>query len=69
MVRPFIKLTYGELLHLYRYKNGYNIKHVAKYLKVTSDTIKNYESSKTFPSYYEIKRLEKLYNEGFKRLS
>lgn len=69
MVKPFIRLTYGELLHLFRTRKKMTLKAVAQQLGVTPDTIKNYESDSTFPSYSGVMKLNKLYGDEFEKLA
>ena len=69
MVKPFIRLTYGELLHLFRTRRKMTLKSVAQILDVTPDTIKNYELDHTFPSYSGVMKLNKLYGDEFEKLA
>ena len=69
MIKPFIKLSYGELLFLFRHRKKLTLKEVAKELGVTPETIKNYEDNVTFPSYYKLMKLNQLYGEEFHELA
>lgn len=69
MIKPFIKLSYGELLHLFRHRKKMTLKAVAAELGVTSETIKNYEADITFPSYYKVMKFNQLYGEEFHKLA
>jgi len=69
MIRPYITISYGELLRLFRRKNRLTIKEVADILSVTPETINNYETNRTIPSGTRIVQLEKLYGGEFERLS
>ncbi|MDO5398436.1 MAG: helix-turn-helix transcriptional regulator [bacterium] len=69
MIKPFIKISYGELLHLFRHRNKLTLKAVAKELGVTAETIKNYENDVTFPSYYKVMKFNQLYGEEFHKLA
>jgi len=69
MIKPYIEITYGELLSLFRKKNKLTIKTVAEKLKVTPETIKHYEKNQTFPSFGKMLKFEELYGREFKTLS
>lgn len=69
MIKPFIKISYGELLYLFRHRHKLTLKAVAKELGVTPETVKNYEEDITFPSYYKVMKLNQLYGEEFHKLA
>lgn len=69
MMPPFIRLTYGELLQLFRKRNHLTLTAVAEKIGTTPKTLKNYEEDITFPSFRIYKRLNELYGEEFSELA
>ena len=69
MIKPYINISYGELLRLFRRKKGLSQKAVADKLSVTHETINNYETNRTVPGYAKMIMLERLYGLEFETLS
>ena len=60
-----IRFEFGEMLMIYRKRAHLSRCALAQRLNVRPETVANYESSRTLPSYSTMSELKKILGEGF----